>query len=56
MGDSSSVNQSGKTGGDVSGDATAGSGAFAGHGAGAGAAWVQNVDPIGTEIGAINIS
>ncbi len=46
-----SVNQSGKTGGEASGLAGAGSGAAGGGGAGSGSAWVQNVDPIGTGIG-----
>ncbi|MBF0587867.1 MAG: hypothetical protein HQL53_01940 [Magnetococcales bacterium] len=45
------VNQSGKSGGDVTGIAGAGAGADAGSGSGSGTAWVRNVDPIGTGVG-----
>ena len=45
------VNQSGKSGGDITGNAGADADATGGGGSGRGTAWVQNVDPIGTGIG-----
>lgn len=46
-----SVEQSGKDGGDASGYGLSGSSSRGGSGYGSGTAWVQNVDPIGTGIG-----